>query len=450
MIKYSFLLLNFFGIFSLNLFLEDGVVIEDNTPAAMAPGESKNVTITVNKGDVEGFAKLELILPFGLSAREVSTNGASFSFEGQKVKFLWMTLPEDDEFSVTYELTADDNASGNLVVKGTFSYIKESQRVDYNLQSKLIAIGMAAATSTADTDTEVLDGNSSGDSDNTFVSMPEGLACVRTITAISDLDYLVSLKVVNANLEGFAKLVDSVPPGFSIEEEDSDGAITTIESNSIKYVWFEAPDLSEFEVTYRLVTTVSVGSPEIDGTFSFIQDNEPMEHPIIDAGTTEVVESLASNTVTSDDSDSSSDTNSNTSDESLAVDSGSSDTNGDAANNTSDSSTPQNTTSTSVTLIPDPETGITYKVQILTGPNTVGKTYFRSRHGYSGSFGIENHEGWVKYTTGSHDVYKDARDSRELINSGYNFPGPFVTAYNDGVRITVQEALMISNQKWYQ
>ncbi|MGY8953559.1 MAG: hypothetical protein ACKVJP_09380, partial [Flavobacteriales bacterium] len=95
--------------------------------------------------------------------------------------------------------------------------------------------------------------------------------------------------------------------------------------------------------------------------------------------------------------------------------------------------------------------GVKYRVQIAAGANVVDAVYFDQRHKFEAAFNIENHQGWVKYTTGSHSTYKDARDSREVISSaGHEFDGPFVTAYNDGTRITVQEALMISSQKWFK
>ena len=95
--------------------------------------------------------------------------------------------------------------------------------------------------------------------------------------------------------------------------------------------------------------------------------------------------------------------------------------------------------------------GVKYRVQIAAGANVVDAVYFDQRHKFEAAFNIENHQGWVKYTTGSHSMYKDARDSREVISSaGHEFDGPFVTAYNDGTRITVQEALMISSQKWFK
>lgn len=464
MIKYSIVLFHFVGLFGFQLFFDDGVVIEDDTPTEMAAGETETVTVRVNKGDIEGFAKLELVLPVGLMASPIETHGASFTFSGQKAKFIWMALPDDQEFSVSYNLSAAESATGNLIIKGTFSYIKENQRVDYEMQSKLVAIGLAGASIAENGDDQSTDSGSddtSTDTDTASASTQlEGLACVRTVNRISDTEYLVSLKVVNAQLEGFAKIMEYVSPGYQITEEDSDGAITTVENGGIKYVWFEAPELAEFEVIYRLKALSSVGVPELNGTLSYIFDNTPQEMPVIDSGEV-TTEPLADND-TSSDADSSTDTGSDDTTSDTAQDTGddddtaSNDTGSDSGNDNNDEDTSSDTTADAgsddngATSIPDPETGVTYKVQILAGHNTVGRQYFNKRHQFSENFNIENHEGWVKYTTGSHDVYKTARDNRERINGRYKLPGPFVTAYNEGVRITVQEALMISNQKWYQ
>ena len=91
--------------------------------------------------------------------------------------------------------------------------------------------------------------------------------------------------------------------------------------------------------------------------------------------------------------------------------------------------------------------GIKFRVQVIAAHNTVSKRFIKKRFGYSGPVNIENHEGWVKYTTNGYDTYKKARDNRNKLNK-YDFDGPFVAAYNNGDRITVQEALMIANQSW--
>jgi hypothetical protein len=98
-----------------------------------------------------------------------------------------------------------------------------------------------------------------------------------------------------------------------------------------------------------------------------------------------------------------------------------------------------------------PEKGVTYKVQITAAHREVGKAYFNARHRYTGAFSIERHQGWIKYVTGSFGEYREARDQRvRYVEAGHDFPGPFVTAYNNGERITVQEALLITKQQWVQ
>jgi hypothetical protein len=56
------------------------------------------------------------------------------------------------------------------------------------------------------------------------------------------------------------------------------------------------------------------------------------------------------------------------------------------------------------------------------------------------------HEGWHKFTFGNFPNYALAKEKRnEKSNLSTQ---PFVTSYNNGNRITVQEGLMISNQTW--
>src|SRR5690606_34689706 len=94
------------------------------------------------------------------------------------------------------------------------------------------------------------------------------------------------------------------------------------------------------------------------------------------------------------------------------------------------------------TTIPAPEHGVVYKVQIAAGHREVGRSYFAARHRYHGDFSIERHQGWIKYVTGRFGSYTEARSQRVAFNAaGHDFPGPFVTAYNNGERISVQEAL---------
>jgi hypothetical protein len=94
---------------------------------------------------------------------------------------------------------------------------------------------------------------------------------------------------------------------------------------------------------------------------------------------------------------------------------------------------------------------VTYKVQVLANHRSVKENEWRDKFGLEEEKQVSNHDGWMKWTVGNFSDYKDARGKRESLSVKCpNLPGPFVTAFQDGNRITVQEALMITQQKWVQ
>ena len=90
---------------------------------SIRPGETFLVTLKVKKSNVSGVGKIIENIPEGLTAKEIENNGAIFSQKGSQVKFLWMTLPSDNEFSVSYKIMVDENLDGNKVIDGKMSYL---------------------------------------------------------------------------------------------------------------------------------------------------------------------------------------------------------------------------------------------------------------------------------------------------------------------------------------
>lgn len=471
-------LVNLIGLFFMEVFFQSGISITHDAPANMEPGSQVKVTVTVEKGSLGGFAKLQIDLPQGLTATLVDGKGASFTFDDQKAKFIWMSLPTSPSFKVSYTLSADATVSGKLPLAGRLSYIEDNERKTHELPPTVINLGDASVASTTEpVNTQppitepVIQEPIAQDpivvTAEPAVAEPVATAPVastapavvaeqgagnvsgtRTITMVSESELLVEVVVNKGSIRGFGKLQEIIPNGFTAMEKVSAQAIFTAQDRICKFVWLNLPASNEVKVSYKLRSNnAAAGEHAVNGEFGYLLNDETHKAVLGSTSFSIGAEAWAAQQAS----------NATTTEEAIVTNEPAKSTTQPAATSTeptTNNATAQNTRTEAqrpTSRIPAPETGVTYKVQITAAHREVGTEYFQGRHRFGGDFGIERHEGWIKYTTGRYAAYKEARDQRQAyVSAGYNFPGPFVTAYNNGERITVQEALMISQQRWLQ
>ncbi len=430
-------------IISLNLlaislvpFIFVGIVsVNHDAPTSIDAGSEVEVTITLNKGNITGPAriKLDFSSALGLSAEEVSSSGASFSYGDEVANFTWISIEPSDKIEIKYKIKAEAGAIGTKTISGKFTYLDEDERKTISIPSIIIEVkpNSNQANTTSTTNTETNPG--SNETSNSSSSI-EGISCSRSIEKSGD-EFIVTLDLVKGNNKGFARIKDNLPQGFTAKEMQSDGSVFKFVDNSAKFLWSLIPaDKSNLTVKYKLIPPAGAsGNYSIDGEFSgeFLVINEvpqavaisPTSFTVEGSGGVVVNNSNNNNSISNSNNNSNNiNTNSNTS---------SSNSNETSSNSKEDLN------------------GIKYKVQILAGHSNVSTSSIKKQYSFSDKITMENHDGWVKYCTGSFATYKDAKSKRNGLTS-HNFPGPFVVAYNKGTRITVQEALAISNQNWVQ
>lgn len=478
MVKSLLIGMNILGLIFIGYIQSSELKITQELPTNMQAGEEALITVEINKSDVSGFAKYQLIVSEGLQIEVVESAGASFTFNDQKAKFIWMALPNVKTFTLKYRIIATAEATGLLDVKSRFSYIYQNERKNFILDTQSISIGGA-------TDEAIAEVN-----DNTPVNMNAEAFAQRIVTSVGINQWETEIVISQSNLEGFSKIEETIPQGYTALNLSSNGAVFSLNDLTIKYIWTDIPQTQKVRVKYKLLPVVAMdgNQPEIFGTFSYLRDEETMSMPIIDSDMEELIveevvevpEELELETedtaaVIIEEPEPIAEAIPEPEPESIPEPEVITETVAAVAVAPKPTpepkaepkpepkaapvpkeepvvaqASPQNAVDGNIVDVPLPEVGVYYRVQIAAGKNNVKQDTFAKMYNFHEVLKLENISGWFKYTTGHHQVYKSARDDRTRITAKYTkFKGPFVTAYNDGERITVQEALMITSQKWY-
>jgi len=450
------------GVLFINFLLSEDVTLSIDVPTEVKAGAEFDVELTFKKGSIESFARFQQELPNGLTAQSVDPAKADFTFENQKVKLIWLRLPSDKEFKVSYRVKVDERLKGQFDLKGLFSYIEENQRKSVNIGSPSINI----------TPSTRIDPNLIVDIQEFQQMIPiqppvsliaKNVRCIRQVPSMigSGNEYIVNILVNKGSTEKFAKIEEEIPEGFTAEAIQTKDAIFTFKDQKVKFLWMNLPAEQRFVVSYKLTpkNKQDASKLNIKGTFSFIIkdatqvieiDQREVDLSNLDPKNIEgIIASVPEPTFTSTGGQNTEGQPASSSYTETGVDGG--------------KEIPvkyqkiQDKVRTSaqkpIDLKPyllEPEKGVYYRVQIAAGHKPVDiKRYFK-KYKISEEIRTEEHEGWYKYSVGSFNAYKEARDYRVNLWSATTIDDAFVAAYNNGKRITVQEALMITNQKWYR
>ncbi len=502
MIKSLSVFITFLGYFAFGFFFSGDVDVKINQPSEVAPGEEYTCEITVAKSDLQGFAKVQQYLPEGFTAKAVETKSATFSAVGGVVKYIWMALPSEEEFTISYKVKVDESAvPGDKELTGKFSYLLDNVKESKDFPVTTIRVkgdDVAAVTEENSATSQVEQGadqlasqanESVSEVASTASSAVQGavvdgekISIFRTIEPMQEAGkYKVNLHIVNNGLTGFAKLQDILPGETMGYEEQPGSAVYSFTSRKSKFVWMNFPTDKEFDVSYMAVVKDVKDLENIQGEFSYLDQNQTMRVAVKSSSdapsapaSNEGLASAVNNQAPAVEDASGVDVSTALTEveqETLnkanqVAEQVEKETQGvieqaeqevvasvEPMGSEKEEKTVSDIASNTnkVAKLAAQNKGLGYKVQVMANHRTIKDVsgYFKKTYSYTETpIAVENHEGWIKYTVDWYDNYKAARDRRNQVTSSYNFPGPFVTAYNDGKRITVQEALMITKDKW--
>ncbi len=493
MTKSIIVLLNLLGLLIFELFYGENVTVLQKTPAKMEVGTSDTISVEITKGDLTGFAKLQQDIPEGFKAEMINSKSGTFSVKDDVLKIIWISLPAEETFEVTYLLTAVSPQAGSYELAGKFSYIEQNERQSTDYSSPAIVIGAEIDNQIS----EVKENRKNKKEKKTnrkakieVVGEGEDFVISREIKSTENENkLLVELTIEKEEINSFGKIEEYIPLGYIATENVSNEGFFSFKNNVVKILWMALPFGESITVSYYLErSAIADNVNKISGKFSYLKDEQTFQEDLAASEIPTIEVSNSEEIVQMEDQNEEEDiakeeeiidkieepiaakeiapveesiTEESITEEPMTEEEVVKSTVEKTTNETVAKVTPQPTKPIGeqtkkpleevVSNIPSPETGISYKVQIAAGKKEVATDYFVTRHKINEKVSIEFHEGWRKYTVGKYPVYKQARDKRNNIWENDNkISDAFVTAYNQGNRITVQEALMISKQQWFK
>jgi hypothetical protein len=375
MINRSTLLSTFLTLFTATAIAQ--VSVSTKLPATVAPGGNFNVELSVSKGDISGFAKLQQQLPPGFTATAGEVANATFSFKDQKVKFLWMALPNGD-FKVTYNVVVDASLSGNQIIDGgTFSFIKDNETEKFIIPKDIINVTANTAEATQQ------------------AAMDKILA-----------DQRAKEEAADAARQEAAKVEEPVQEPAKAEEpakEASKPAETTEVEGRVEVETTEVVDNSAAEAEAARKAAEAEAARVAKEAEKARKAEEARQAE--EAKKAEQAQKAAEKPA-----------------EPVA-----------AEKNYNDAMLKS-------------KPGLVFRVQIAAGPRKDDPASYQSKYGITDAVVIEEHEGLNKYVVGEFGSYRPAKTFSNELRDKNGVVGTFVTAYNNGVRIHVQEALNIAGE----
>jgi len=105
-----------------------GIAAFREAPYLSSASDGWEVNILVSRGDVEKLARVEETIPAGYAAEQIDGKNSIFTFKGGVAKFLWMKMPTDPYFMVSYKVIPTSGTSVQVPdIKGVFAYMKNDE-----------------------------------------------------------------------------------------------------------------------------------------------------------------------------------------------------------------------------------------------------------------------------------------------------------------------------------
>jgi hypothetical protein len=417
------------------------VQISMDHPERVNAGQDFEISLTIRKGSLTDYSRFSQDLPLGLTATNVSSPNADFSFDEQRVRIIWLKLPETDEIKVSYRISIDARLKGTFVLEGVFAYVVDDERKFLKLdqQSAINIVPSSSVNQAVIVDIKDFTGDSTPVTEAETSTAGEDVfaMAVRQKPELQNSGaYMVHLLINNPGGSKYAKVEETIPAGYKFEEVNSNEGIVSYAASTAKFIWMTLPEQSEFEVAYRLVPLQdeSQGKMVVDGLLTYTEANEnrvvqivEMDVSLAGLNASQKRDLLDTGIIpqgTGTTSPERTETRTTTPVKTETHPARSNDTGGASASVIAN------------TKVLNPGTGTYFRVQVSANLEPIDASAFYRQAGVDREVLVEQHNGYYKYTVGPFQTYDQALVYKDQVERLQDVEGSFVVGYRNGKRVS--------------
>lgn len=441
MIKHLFFALCFV---SFTLYGQTGgdVQLELNAPENVVAGTAFDVTITIDKGALKDYSRFSQELPAGFTASNISSPNADFTFDEERIRIIWLKLPDDDLIEVKYSIDVHQRLSGTLELGGVFAYVADGERRFIEISDKKQITVMPSPDIDQNMVVDISDFKSIIESD--VPALQTNFATVIRQEPVVQSNGIVTITLLVHKPEStkYLKIEETIPGGYSFEAIESNRAIVSQAASIAKFVWMKPPAESLFMMKYRLIPILEQTQQAllIQGTITYTEGDQNMVEEIeelsvqLDGLTNAQQLELLRTGVLS---------------EAVAEQKiepvQQQETVTEVKKPTEKPSTTIATKSKEGKILSIPsletQTGVYFRVQVGAIRNPYFANVYFGEYDILQDVKVEKLDGYYKYSVGSVSSYGEAENLKNKIRQQTPVKTAFVVAYRDGKRIPVKDAL---------
>jgi cell division septation protein DedD len=186
------------------------ITITANLPSEISANATIETEIKINKGTVGNFAKYQMDVPPGYSVASVDVKGGNFTFENQRAKIVWVSVPSDPEFAIKFKIQASSDAAAEGTFAQKFYYLENNEKKEIEATPIVITIGGGGAVASTPVETVK--------PVETVVATP--VETVKPVEVVKPVETIVSTPVEKV------KPVEPTPPPVAAKAKTSNNTST--------------------------------------------------------------------------------------------------------------------------------------------------------------------------------------------------------------------------------